>query len=105
MTLNLDNTFINSFSDILRNQNIQLLKTICHDYNWNYDDLYELFLKDDKNIEKIEIGYRKEVKIRNQWIYQNITYYVEEDSNNVYLDDIFQGKRFGDTLYPECEET
>lgn len=105
MTLNLDTNFIKSFSDILRNQNIDLLKTICYDYNWNYNELYDLFLKDDTILNNIEIESKQEVKIRNQWIYQNKTYYVEEESNNVYLDNIFQGKKFGDTLYSECEET
>ena len=105
MTLNLDDNFLTSFSNIIREQNIQLLRTICYDYNWDYDDLYESLFKNDNIFSNLDFDFKPEVKIRNQWIYKNITYYVEEDSNNVYLENIFQGKKFGEELFTECEET
>ena len=85
-----------SFSNIIREQNIQLLRTICYDYNWDYDDLYNSLLKNDNIFSNLILILKFRSKIRNQWIYKNVTYYVEEDSNNVYLNDVFQGKKFGE---------
>ena len=104
MTLNLDDNFLTSFSNIIREQNIQLLRTICYDYNWDYDDLYESLFKNDNIFSNLDFDFKPEVKIRNQWIYKNVTYYVEEDSNNVYLENIFQGKKFGEELLKSGKE-
>lgn len=106
MSLNLDENFLKHISDKLYQQNAELLKEICKDYNWNFDEMHTRFIKDKKVLTTDDFDLNeKNIVIRNQWIYNENVYYVEEDTNNVYLNGEFQGKRYGDELFTECEET
>ena len=106
MNLNLDEAFLKHFSDKLCEQNIELLKQICKDYNWSYSDMYSRFIEDKEDFTLKDIDFNDQnIIIRNQWNYNNNIYYVEEETNNVYLNGEFQGKRYDNQLYTECEET
>ena len=45
--MDIDSSFLESFSDILQKQNSMLLIQICLDYNWYYDEMHKLFLEDN----------------------------------------------------------
>ena len=106
MSLNLDEDFLKHISNKLHHQNTELLREICKDYNWNFREMYVRFIKDKETITADDFDLdEKNIIIRNQWIYNENVYYVEEETNNVYLNGEFQGKRYGNELFTECEET
>jgi len=101
--MNIDSDFIKSFSNILQEQNSLLLKRICDDYNWDFNEMYKLFIEENK----FDFSNDKytNVCVRNQWMHNGNNYYVEEGTNNVYLDGVFKGKKYDDELFSDCEET
>ena len=101
--MDIDSGFLENFSTILQNQNVMLLKQICLDYKWDYDEMYKLFL-DDQDFE-INNTTQSSIFIRNEWSHNGNLYHVEEGTNNVYLNGIFKGKKYDDELFSDCEET
>lgn len=102
--MEIDSSFLEKFSTILQQQNSMLLKQICLDYNWNYDEMHKLFLEDNED-NNFEFTTTNTILIRNEWSHNGNSYYVEEGTNNVYLDGIFKGKKYEDELFSDCEET
>lgn len=105
MSLKINIDFVNSFTNILHNQNKNLLKEICQDYGWDYDTMYANYLKDFKDFEydyNVDEFLGKDLE---DWDYSGKNYQVEKDTNNVYFNGKFVGKRFDNELYSDCSET
>ena len=108
MSLKLPSTFVNQFNDILYKQNEFLLSEICNFKKWNYLELHSKFLKKNEfNIDQSIFNEESDnISVRTKWEYNDNTYLIESETNNVYdLSNIFLGKKIGDILDTSYEET
>ena len=112
MEIKIPISFVNQFEEIIYKQNDFLLKEICEFKKWDYPKLRTIFLNDKKinlrnNIKlSNETEINENISIRSEWIYQNTTYYLEKDTNNVFdLNNSFIGKNINGVLDIDYEET
>ena len=129
MDLAIPSSLISNIETVVRYQNIQLIKEICKWKNWDCMELISVLLPQTEKEKKIKrVGLKKstlvinneeihsedkkedtnkkeiEIRVRTQWMFNHITYYVESPHNNVYRDTRYVGRKVDDRIDSDFPE-
>lgn len=129
MELAIPSSLISNIETVVRYQNIQLIKEICRWKNWDCKELISVLLPQTEKEKKIKrVGLKKstlvinneeihsedkkidtnkkeiEIRVRTQWMFNHITYYVESPHNNVYRDTRYVGRKVDDRIDSDFPE-
>ena len=134
MELAIPSSLISNLDIVVRYQNILLIKEICKWKGWDSSELInDLLPQSEKEKKSKRTGLKKstlvinnesysnskdkvkdknisgidkeiEIRVRTQWMFNHITYYVESPHNNVYRETRYVGRKVANTIdgdFPE----
>lgn len=127
MDLYFPESLLLNLNQIIKRQNEQLIKEICKWKGWDSKKLISEFLDDEVNFNLIDgdsnaltklknnitepnrmennISNNLEVRVRQNWVYNECKYLLETPSDNVYtLSGVFVGKKIDNFLDIDAEE-